>query len=183
MMDPGVRIAAAASVLLGGILVALLFRRDEPAEGPPAPGREQLVLPKQTDLPEAVGPSGRIESPSSVPRPADIVGPSANVVMPADRGQTPPEIAREDPDAIRPTRSGWGTPIGLPPLPRRDDGVRTHRIVDGDSLDRLAERYLGSADRRLEIYEANRDVLPSPELLPIGVELKIPAPSGAVESP
>jgi nucleoid-associated protein YgaU len=38
----------------------------------------------------------------------------------------------------------------------------------------LAERYLGDADRYLEIYEANRDLLPSPEVLPIGARLKIP---------
>lgn len=50
----------------------------------------------------------------------------------------------------------------------------THKIVDGDTLEKLAERYLGSADRYMEIYEANRFLLPGPEVLPIGVELKIP---------
>jgi len=78
--------------------------------------------------------------------------------------------------------SGWGTPLGLglpdadrPPGANAPDGwVRTHKIVDGDTLGSVAERYLGSADRRLEIYEANRDVLPSPQVLPIGVELRIP---------
>ena len=38
----------------------------------------------------------------------------------------------------------------------------------------LAERYLGSAARAEEIYQANRDVLRDPKLLPIGVELKLP---------
>jgi hypothetical protein len=52
--------------------------------------------------------------------------------------------------------------------------VRTHKIVDGDTLTALADRYLGSPDRYLEIYEANRDQLPTPELLPIGIELTIP---------
>jgi len=54
----------------------------------------------------------------------------------------------------------------------------THKVVDGDTLEVLAERYLGSPDRCLEIYEANRDVLPSPQLLPIGAELKIPSSGG-----
>ena len=53
----------------------------------------------------------------------------------------------------------------------------THRIVDGDSLADLAERYLGSASRASEIFDANRDVLISPQLLPIGAELKMPVAS------
>jgi LysM repeat protein len=52
---------------------------------------------------------------------------------------------------------------------------RTHRIVDGDTLSKLASRYLGRADRFLEIFEFNRDVLASPDLLPIGSTLKIPS--------
>ena len=39
---------------------------------------------------------------------------------------------------------------------------------------RLAERYPDDPERDDEIYRLNRDVLASPELLPIGVELKIP---------
>jgi nucleoid-associated protein YgaU len=50
-----------------------------------------------------------------------------------------------------------------------------HRVVDGDTLTALAERYLGSANRYLELYELNRDKLASPDLLPIGAELKVPA--------
>jgi nucleoid-associated protein YgaU len=60
------------------------------------------------------------------------------------------------------------------PEPDRPPTARTHRIADGDSLVTLAERYLGSPDRALEIFEANRDVLSHPQLLPIGTELKIP---------
>ena len=51
---------------------------------------------------------------------------------------------------------------------------RTHKIIDGDTLRALAERYLGDAGRYMEIYEANRLVLLKPEVLPIGVELGIP---------
>jgi nucleoid-associated protein YgaU len=54
-------------------------------------------------------------------------------------------------------------------------GATLHRIVDGDTLSKLAVEYLGRAERYLEIYEINRDVLSSPDLLPIGVTLKIPA--------
>lgn len=64
-----------------------------------------------------------------------------------------------------------------------DGSVRTHKVVDGDSLHSLAERYLGSAGRYLEIYEANHELLPSPQILPIGAELNIlPRPGQAPSS-
>jgi nucleoid-associated protein YgaU len=51
----------------------------------------------------------------------------------------------------------------------------THKIVDGDTLSRLAEHYWGDALLAGKIFEANRDILQSPELLPLGRVLKIPS--------
>lgn len=69
------------------------------------------------------------------------------------------------------------TPPPLAPVesPVEASAVQIHVVVDGDSLPRLAGRYLDDPHRGDEIYRLNRDVLPSPDLLPIGVELKIPA--------
>lgn len=53
-------------------------------------------------------------------------------------------------------------------------GPRRHRIVEGDTLKRLAEKYLGSEDRYLSIFQANSDVLFDWRLIPIGVEIVIP---------
>ena len=67
--------------------------------------------------------------------------------------------------------------------------IRLHRVRDGDSLFTLAERFLGDSGRYLEIYEANRDVLRSPEQLPIGSQLRIPrggqrlTPNGTARRP
>ncbi|MCC9604804.1 hypothetical protein LOC68_26175 [Blastopirellula sp. JC732] len=57
----------------------------------------------------------------------------------------------------------------VPAQPRR-----RHRLVDGDTLPKLAERYLGRADLSWAIYEANRGVLSDPDLLPLKVEITIP---------
>lgn len=54
--------------------------------------------------------------------------------------------------------------------------ARIHVVHNGDTLGRLAHRYLGSEDRALEIFDLNREVLDNPHLLPIGAELKIPPP-------
>jgi hypothetical protein len=68
------------------------------------------------------------------------------------------------------------TTISPPPWPEpaQATGPRTHVVVDGDSLERLAGRYLDDSSRSNEIYEANRELLASPDLLPIGIELVIP---------
>lgn len=50
-----------------------------------------------------------------------------------------------------------------------------HVVCNGDTLERLAERYLDDPGRALEIFDLNRDQLSNPYLLPIGVELRIPA--------
>jgi hypothetical protein len=51
---------------------------------------------------------------------------------------------------------------------------RTHVIQAGDTLSGLAARYLGSSGRYREIYEANRNVLRSPDDLRDGVTIVIP---------
>jgi hypothetical protein len=70
--------------------------------------------------------------------------------------------------------------ITAPPWPApsllTDDesGPRKHIVVDGDSLEKLATRYLDDPQRGNEIFDANRELLASPDLLPIGAELVIP---------
>jgi nucleoid-associated protein YgaU len=59
-------------------------------------------------------------------------------------------------------------------LPLVAPAMRRHRVTDGDSLERLAERYLGSPERAAEIFDANRDVLTAADLLPLGRIIRIP---------
>ncbi len=50
-----------------------------------------------------------------------------------------------------------------------------HRVRDGDSLEQLAAKYLGSPDRAEEILLWNCDRIEDPAMLPLGVELLIPS--------
>jgi nucleoid-associated protein YgaU len=59
-------------------------------------------------------------------------------------------------------------------LPVSSPALRRHRLTDGDSLERLAERYLGNSARAGEIFDANRDVLDQPDVLPLGRIVRIP---------
>lgn len=56
-------------------------------------------------------------------------------------------------------------PLGAP---------RTHVVVSGDSLSKIAKRIYGDANQWPKIYEANRDVIKNPDLIHPGQILKIP---------
>lgn len=86
-------------------------------------------------------------------------------IMPTPEVQQPqPQQAYVPPVQPQPVRSF------APAQPRQ-----RHRLVDGDTLPKLAERYLGRADLDWAIYEANRGVLSDPQLLPLRVEITIPS--------
>ena len=89
-------------------------------------------------------------------------------------------------DANVPRTSTTTGPPPLAPLPftsiPETEEPRSHIVVDGDSLAKLAGRYLDDPHRAAEIYELNRHVLTNPELLPIGVELAIPSRSAAMHA-
>ena len=55
----------------------------------------------------------------------------------------------------------------------------THEVVAGDNLSRLAMKYLGSHSKYLTLYEANRDLLATPDDLSLGMKLKIPVKTSA----
>ena len=184
MMDPAVKTALAFCVLLVGVCAAMLFRHDRPRPTPPGPNAEEdLLLRYRTDAAAlGVRPRGAGRSTSSLRNsPGASASPrSATIVTPLDRHEPPPSLAPDYPETDRPASSRWGVSMDmmLPITTPADETARTHKVVDGDTLAALAERYLGSSARAEEIYQSNRDVLRDPEPLPIGVELKLPLRAG-----
>lgn len=62
-------------------------------------------------------------------------------------------------------------------IPVRDDGGVTgdeYTVVEGDSLWIISKKVFGQGSRWSELYEANRDVLASPESLMPGMVLRLP---------
>jgi len=184
MMDPAVKTAMAFCVLLAGVCVALLFRRDSSRQTPPAPAASEQLLIRHMPRGRVPTPSadrGRTaESSQTTAADAPNGGRPAIVVTPLDRHESPPQLAESYPETGRAGSARWGVSMDmlLPVASPRDDSDRVHKVIDGDTLAALAERYLGSAARAGDIFEANRDVIDDPELLPIGVELKMPPRTG-----
>ena len=179
-MDHRVRLIAAAAVMFVGLGVALCFRRTS--------GETALTLPPQGDL-AAVGkrPDSRgiaIVPLPPVPRPLpaatrELRRSSPTVVTPSDQPAPPPDFPKSYPGSSQTAgnqmaSARWGSAMAEM-LPERRSSPPKHKIVDGDTLPLLAERYLGSASRAMEIFQANRDVLSDPNILPLhGAELRIP---------
>lgn len=83
------------------------------------------------------------------------------------------EITRQDPGAAVPDVAV------RPPSGRTPEA---HRVQDGDTLSSLAERYLGDESLWPILYEMNRDRIPSPDLLPLGMSLIVdPARAAAAK--
>jgi len=193
MVDRGLKVALALGILAGGTAGALLFRRPPSQPGLAVPAAAPpLVLRERGAAGLAVGPlasdpADPLEPPVAVPRQfAAQPLPAKNaptVLAPLDPGALPPIMAKSYPRSPEPSTPRWGTSVALGPADSADPQSRwrSHTISDGDTLEAIAERYLGGAGRAMEIYEANRFVLPGPEVLPIGVELRIPPPGGPAE--
>jgi nucleoid-associated protein YgaU len=168
------KLIVAVAVLAAGIALALEFRKtgaDPSALGPDAApahaaaagnsaasdvAQSQPAAPTQ----QKTAFDGGIEP--SVVRAAAPTGSSAAFGS----------IATGAPNVASPSA---GLPSRDMPMVDLNPPERTHKIVDGDTLPALAQRYLGRADRYQELFECNRDVLKSPEILPIGAELRIPS--------
>lgn len=68
------------------------------------------------------------------------------------------------------------TPKPSPPKPvAKKASTRTHRVVPGDTLWALAERYLRNPLRWPEIFNLNRAIIKNPHWIFVGQTFKIPA--------
>lgn len=153
------------------------------AENSPAVGLEQLSLKlrkAKTALSEEPKPvAAALESLGSPPPLGQMY---ESLLQPVD-GSAPrapsPYAASAGADAFAASlapRDSLGRSAALEQRSAADlrPAIREHRIVDGDTLERLAERYLGDRLRAEEIFELNRDRLRDPNILPVGRRLRIP---------
>lgn len=77
------------------------------------------------------------------------------------------------PSTVSPESSDW-RPEPVMRLTRPKAQPKPYRLRDGDTLERIAERLLGNGQRAGEIFELNRGLLTRPDLLPVGVTIRLP---------
>ena len=86
----------------------------------------------------------------------------------------PPALPVSFQPAVAPQAPGDWRPEPLTRPARPLGKPRPYRLRDGDTLERIAERLLGNRERAAEIFEANRNLLARPDLLPVGVTIMLP---------
>jgi len=160
---------------------------------PPSQWNFDPVAPEETSSPAVIPPVAELDMvpliPVSTARPTTAKKPNtesadAKTIRPptltnvpnstaANDGRTlPPDLPRrfEFPLASLKTSSVTDGDKGDEPIA----DFKTHQIRKGDTLEKIALDYLGNAGRADEIFELNRGILVSPDLLPLGKILKIP---------
>jgi nucleoid-associated protein YgaU len=133
---------------------------------PSATGQVMAHMASTGELAEVSGPVAGLESFDLANHPA-----IAHQESPVTSITPTPESADEK--TTRPAYNTVGAVTQSASTPWPTELI--HVVSNGDTLEKMAERYLHDAGRALEIFDLNRDQLSNPHLLPIGVELRIPA--------
>jgi nucleoid-associated protein YgaU len=185
------RLAIALALLAGATGVALLPRKPVDTAAPPtsirAPKSPKNLGPLPLALPEepparacltGIQPADN-EDEASVGRvtvggDSPHTGQFAGLATPSNDSWRPSARPASSQPAGFEGRAARQVDAAAPTKPKRQQTVILHRVADGDTLSSLAHRYGGAGVRSADLFEANRDQLQSPELLPIGAVLRIP---------
>ena len=96
--------------------------------------------------------------------------------------QTPPQITPMFPTGIvDPEPARWparGSTLVAPapdtPIPASGPHYLSYQVQDGETLESIAQSVLGDRRRAMDIFQANRDVLVRPDVVPLRTRLRIP---------
>ena len=58
---------------------------------------------------------------------------------------------------------------------KQEPEEKTYQVQAGDTLSKISQKFYGSANDYMKIFEANRDKLTNPDKIQVGQELKSPA--------
>ena len=159
-------------VICLGVLLALPFRHSVPRAlertASQAVALSELNLEKKDGSPatQSVAQAPRL-SPATAPLKLTPISPLGSPPGEPQFELTTrpvPELANRYQPPVMPKRP--------PRKPTADELPRRHLVVDGDTLENLALRYLGSKPRAKEIVRANPGL--DPQLLPIRRYITIP---------
>ncbi len=174
-MTVGKKLAVVLSVIIVGVSAALMFSKEN------SPLR---FWGRASDDLFAQHVERRVGAPAWSPTATAPLGPAtAAITQPATAAAPEPmpyQTMRPVGTLLAPiegiieTEPSAAPPALVSPSVYEEPREQRHVVADGDTLTKLALRYLGRAEAYRKIYEWNRDVLSTPDLLPIGAVLRIP---------
>lgn len=143
--------------------------------------RQQVAELRQRQSPSRSAPAPTPAPAPPTPTPAMTVA-ATPPPLPVDA--TPqPEVRRAEPVAEPEVRAAVPVAVAVSPgaapvavaMPAVPAGPRTHTVVSGDTLAGISRKYYRKASEWQKIAQANKDILPDPAKLQVGMVLKIPA--------
>ena len=178
----------------------------QPAPNPAQTRHEAKPIPEPNQEPAAPEPPLLNDEPESPARPAEPPKAPTPREYTLQEGDTLSDIAKKfygsrkqwiaiakaNP-TVDPTRLKVGQKIRLPeseaidqptepqdstptPPPAAPAGESSVVVRSGDTLGAISQRVYGTSKKWREIFEANKDQLPDPNRLRVGMKLKLPAP-------
>ena len=178
--DPSVSPDAAKSESAEGAaaLAPLVDLVTEPAEAAP-PSPLPAVLPEMAEFAPPLEAAYR--SALDLPPPPLL---DAQAPPPLAGGSTWRQAASTAPAvAMSPAPGRVEAAVGSSATPVGEPRMAMYAVRDGDDLTSIATRFYGHPSAARFVYAANRDRLPSSDLLPIGAVLVLPPPPEVARGP
>lgn len=147
---------------------------DEPAAAPADPQPDAVTEPKAAEIvPDGEGDLELLAgAPAPIGSPVTSSDPNPNVVE-LDFDQLAADLDHEFSPALQ-SDSGLGGDSSAEIATADERAQREYVVQPGDTLSNLAALYLGNHGRYLELFDANREVLATPDDLQPGMVLVIP---------
>jgi nucleoid-associated protein YgaU len=147
-------------------------RADQAANAARAQLAAVMAAPRATAAPEPAAPEPAPVASAPAPAASGLSALQLAKAPPADLSAT--AELRTNPERLRAAAAGQPTsPTAMSAAPAAVK-PRTHVVQEGDTLEKIAKRYYGDAQRWPRIYAANNDLLRDGRPLKPGMELEIP---------
>lgn len=180
------KLGLSLGVLIVGFAAALCFPRHRDREA------VSLELDGAADLDHEIAllpVRAYTEQEAALQTPAEPIAPEPEAVA-FDHPVSGEDDEQLDPFAGPPESIATGNAPGTvletavisPDAVAVPEALEEYTVQSGDTLSGLAARFLGSHSRYLELYEANRDILSSPDDLQPQMRLRIPSVAVVVEN-
>ncbi|RLS56966.1 MAG: LysM peptidoglycan-binding domain-containing protein [Planctomycetota bacterium] len=174
-MHRDTKLGLALAILVMGFAAALCFPRVTPTDV-----RDELTLTTASELDASIRMmpirSYTDAENRTLPVPVTPVAEVPPATEPTLAEATPEPIVGLPPDQTATHQPSESGPISAhaDAEPGASVPQRVYRVQPGDSLSRIARRELGSESHSERLFQANREVLSSPDRLVPGMELLIP---------
>lgn len=100
--------------------------------------------------------------------------PDATLPAPTTTQELPADTLLQEVTPVEPTSPIDSLDILLNKPRVYTEFIGSERIMEGSRLARISERYYGTRDFWIYIYEANKERIDNPDMIPIGTMIKIP---------